>query len=104
MGLRSGDFVAKRLRTLAYARFATVPSFCHARTAKSSPKALAGTLTAIASAVLAALGIKTDGFHGKVLPSAEQPSSVFLLREKAYVQRAMPNGGGRQNRLSGGKY
>ena len=45
------------------------------RTSRAFPKTLTGILASIALAVLAALGIKTDGFHGKPsAPPTERPT------------------------------
>ena len=44
------------------------------RTARAFPKTLTGILASIALAVLAALGVKTDWFHGKPsAPPTERP-------------------------------
>ena len=46
------------------------------RTATPIPKTLTGILASIALTVLAALGIKTDGFHGKpAAPPTERPTA-----------------------------
>ena len=48
-----------------------------ARASRSVPKTLTGVITAIVLAVLAALGVKTDWFHGKPsAPPTERPTAA----------------------------
>lgn len=59
------------------------------RAARTLPKTLTGVLAAIALAVLAALGIKTDGFHGK--PSAPPTERPTTARTTAPPPGNLPN-------------
>lgn len=63
------------------------------RTSRAFPKTLTGTLAAVALAVLAALGIKTDWFHGKPsAPPTEHPSVSATAPTPVSTATAAPSG------------
>ena len=66
-----------------------MPPRPRSRTARVFPKTLTGILASVALAVLAALGIKTDWFHGK---TATSPVSTTVPSPVSTATAAAPSG------------
>ena len=70
-----------------------MPPRPRSRTARAFPKTLTGILASVALAVLVALGIKTDWFHGKTAtPPIERPPVSATAPTPVSVATAAPSG------------